>query len=123
MGTKSGESVIDRINHCYIKMPQRVSKVIDYRRPSPTIRRDENMRLQDPHLRLHDGQWVEFARSDRTSPPRTFRDGREADDQVVHLFEQPTQVPRARVIAMPADHNVLAHARNAAPMQIDRTTS
>ena len=58
-------------------MPQRVSKVIDHRRPSPTVRRDENMQLQNPNLRLHDGQWVNFTNSDRMNPPRTFRSGRE----------------------------------------------
>ena len=102
-------------------MPQRASKVIDHRRPSPTVRRDENMQLQNPNLRLHDGQWVNFTNSDRMSPPRTFRSGREEGEQPT-LFEQPTQMPRAIYRPMPADHNVLTHARNAAPMQINRAT-
>ena len=102
-------------------MPQRVSKRVDLSRISPTVRRDERMRLQTPRTIVPPPGLFAPEYTDRTRIPHVN----------TGLFDFPEAVPRARARSprqtdqprqpMLMDQNVMAYVRNQAtpPMQTE----
>ena len=102
-------------------MPQRLTKKLDLRTVSPTIRRTENMRLIPPrNIVQQPGIFVDSYTEDLGPVTRNSI----MQDGSLQVWP-PLGIARGRqeeernMAPMPTDHNVLSHARNAAPMQTE----
>jgi len=100
-------------------MPQRLSKRLDLRTVSPTIRRTENMRLVPPrNIVGQPGIFVDPYTDymEPVSHNAILGDGMAMRTwPPVALARESRTAPRIapQIAAMPVDHNALAHARNA----------